>query len=536
MPSSILADVPQEAADRWPSNIAVVTPDERVTYAELQNAVRTFARGLLSLGVREGDRVGVLTLNRLEWFVANYAVQMVGATFVGLDTWYKREELEYALSKTDASTFITMASIGENQFLNSIEEIAPGIEAAEPGEIDTPELPFLQQVVTLDDPRSWTYSWNDVVERGETVSDARLDNATESVTPESIAYILFTSGTTGRPKPVVLDQDTVVTNAEAIGARMGWTPEDRLWFPLPLNFSFGACNGGVTPLLYGGTVIIQPGFDPVDGLETIEAEAATLMYAMEDLLRRLESADRDLTEKLESVRGCMSSGPTKLFERYETEYDVPMMPSYGLTENSSLCTVTAPDDHRDDKLEYHGQPLPATDVRVKDPETGAELSFGELGEIRVRSRATTQCYYKRPTLTRDLFDEEGFIETGDMGWLAPDGRVVFEGRAKDMIKTGGINVSPLEVKDLLESHDSVDEAAVFGVPGDEKKEVVGAAVRPAENQSVDEDALQEYCRERIAEYKVPQLIHIQEGDFPRTESRKVITQEVRESVIERYSE
>ncbi|MFC5973540.1 class I adenylate-forming enzyme family protein [Halomarina salina] len=519
------------AADEHADTEALVTADERLTYAELHDRVREFARGLLSLGVRTGDRVGVLLSNRVEWFVATYATERVGATMVGLNTWYKPDELRYALRQADVSTLVTLDSFLDNDYLEMLTSVDPAIVEGDGTNVNSTVLPVLQTVVVVGDAPSWTVHWDEVVDRADGVTGDRLAATAEAVEPDDEAYVLFSSGTTGRPKPIVLEHDGLVTNPRSIGARLGVDAGDRFWLGLPLFFSFAACNESITAFAHGATLVVQERFDAREAVDLVREEECTVLYGMGNMFKSMERLDTDLRAAFDSVRVALAVAPRPVRRRLEEEHGVDRaLNCYGLTEVSAICAITHHDSDERSRRETVGHPLANVDVRVKDPETDVEVAPGERGEIRIRSRTMFREYLKRPEKTREAFDEAGYFRTGDLGWLEADGRLVFEGRITDMIKTGGINVSPEEVRRVVGEHPGVEEAVVVGLPDDRRDEVVAAAVRPADGHDLTGDDVIEFCAERISAYKVPDVVVVRDEAFPRTDTGKVRTFEVREEL------
>jgi fatty-acyl-CoA synthase len=521
------------AAEVHADKEAIVTPDERITYSEFHEKVRMFARGLLDLGVRKGDRVGVLLSNRPEWFIATYAIERIGATMVGMNTWFKQDELQYVLRKADVSVLVTVDGFLDNNYLRMLSEIDPAITETTDCRVNSADLPVLQCVIVVDNAPSWAISWADVVSRADAVSSDRLDAVTAEILPSDDAYILFSSGTTGQPKPIVLCHDGLVTNPRSIGSRLGVSADDRFWLALPLFFSFAACNESITALAHGATLVLQRQFDPEVAIDRIEAEECTIVYGMGNMFKQMECVDADLNAAFESVQIGLVVSPVALRERLETEHGIDkVLTCYGLTEVSAICAITHHEDTLKKRLHTEGRPLANVDIRIKDPDSGAEVSPGEEGEICIRSRTMFREYLKMPQKTREVFDADGYFHTGDIGWLDPDGRVIFEGRMKDMIKTGGINVSPQEVQNVLHDHPAVSESVVVGLPDKEKDEVVAAVVRSDPNSDVSEDEIIMFCEERMAAYKVPSVVIIRETDFPRTDTGKVRKFEVQEELLE----
>lgn len=531
--SLVLNGMFDEVTEKHSDEVALVFEDDRYTYAELRDRIRSVARGLLSIGVRPGDRVGVLTSNRPEWFVATYAATRIGATMVGLNTWYQREELEYALDRTNVSTLVTMESFLEQEYLEMLEAIAPGLPDCDADRLNVPELPTLQHVLSIGGERSWTIPWDSLADRGANVSEKRLKAVADDVRRTDPAYVLFSSGTTGRPKPIVLKHEGIVTNAPSIGARVGVSETDRFWLGLPLFFSFAACNESVTAFSHGATIVLQERFEAGTTLDLIEREECTIVYGMGVMFREMESTDRDLEATFESVRRTLAIAPEPLQRRLEDEHGVDAVVSgYGLTETSAICAIASHEASQEIRTGTVGMPLANADVRIMDFETDTEVPPGEEGEIRVRSRTLFKEYDRDLELTRGAFDDEGYLRTGDVGRLTANGRLVFIGREKDVIKTGGINVSPQEVETTLERHSDVEEAVVVPVPDEGKDEVVGAMIRPPEGTTVDLDDVRAFAKERLAAYKVPTVLERHPDSFPRTSTGKVRKTELQDQLSE----
>lgn len=526
MPPETLSEMVDTVAAEHPDREALVADDRRLTYAEFRERTVAFARGLVDLGVGKGDHVGVLVSTRPEWFVATYALQYLGATAVGLNTWYSRRELERMLQKTEVSTLVTMDSFEGNAYLDTLEGIAPELTERDRDALHTETLPFLRRVVVLGESRSWTYAWEEVANRADRTPEAVVEAAADSVSPYDPAFIMFSSGTTGEPKAIVLKHDGLVTNPVGIGSRLDVTPEDRFWDPVPLFFSLASCHETITALYHGATIVLQERFDAAEAVDLIEREECTIMYGVHNMFRQIEALDVDLPESFESVRLLQGMAPPAVRERFVTDYGVDdTVTGYGLTETSAVATLLSTDDPFEKKLNTNGHPLPNADVRIRDPETGAAVPRGEEGEVYVRGRTLFEEYYNQPELTERALTNDGYLATGDLGRLDEDGRLVFEGRLKEMIKTSGINVSPKEVRNVLVQHPDVEDAVVFGLPDDRKDEIVAGAV--LSERELEREELVEFCRDRLASYKIPEVLEVMES-FPRTASGKTKTQAVRE--------
>ncbi|HUK63997.1 MAG TPA: fatty acid--CoA ligase family protein, partial [Dongiaceae bacterium] len=334
--------------------------------------------------------------------------------------------------------------------------------------------------------------------------------------------VLYTSGSTATPKGVTLAHGGVLANGFDIGERQRLTAADRLWLSVPLFWSFGSANALPAIMTHGGTVVLQESFEPGEALELLERERCSVYYGMANMARAiLEHPDRP-HHALATMRTGLTIGlPEDVAMTMEAVNARELCNVYGATETYGNCAVTDARDSRELRLTTQGLPLPGMQIRVVDPQTGRSLAAGEVGEFRVKGHVTPG-YYRDPEQTRAAFDEAGFFVTGDLGLLGEDGRVRFRGRLKEMIKTGGVNVAPLEVEGILLAHPAVKQAYVVGISDRARGEVGVAAVELHAGATASEDALRAYCRERLASYKVPARIVFRKAqEFPRTATGKV---------------
>jgi fatty-acyl-CoA synthase len=342
------------------------------------------------------------------------------------------------------------------------------------------------------------------------------------VTPEDLLYILYTSGSTATPKGVTLAHRGVIENGFGIGERQHLTAEDRLWLAVPLFWSFGSANALPAILTHGGTIVLQEAFEPGEALDLLEREGCTVYYGMANMARAiLEHPDRRRC-RLDRMRTGLTIGlPEDIALTMEAVGARELCNVYGSTETYGNCAVTDAHDPVEIRLTTQGLPLPGMDIRVVDPSGGGALPRGEIGELRVKGY-TTPGYYRDPEATRVAFDGGGYFATGDLGLVGDDGRVRFRGRLKEIIKTGGVNVAPLEVEGVLLAHPAIAQAHVVGLPDRARGEIVVAAVELRPGVSADSESIIAFCRDRLARYKVPaRLVFRAAADFPRTPTGKV---------------
>jgi fatty-acyl-CoA synthase len=530
--SRTLGDLLDEVAAARPDAEAVVFRGERLTYAALRARVDEAARALLALGVARGDRVAVLLPNRPEWLVAAFAAAKVGAITAAISTFSTPREITWALDHARPAAVVTMEAFRGRRYLAALRERCPELERAAPGSLRCEQLPELRAVVSVDGGHDGAVlSPADLGALGAAVPPGAVAAAQAAVGPADVCYILYTSGSTATPKGVTLAHGGVVENGFDIGERQRLTAADRLWLTVPLFWSFGSANALPAILTHGGTIVLQESFEPGEALALLDGERCTVYYGMANMARAiLEHPDRP-RRTLASMRTGLTIGlPDDIRMTMEALNAPELCNVYGATETYGNCAVTDAHDPLELRLTTQGRPLPGMRIRVVEPDTGRVLPAGEVGEFRVKGHVTPG-YYRDPEANRAAFDDDGYFRTGDLGRLGPDGRVRFRGRLKELIKTGGINVAPLEVEAVLMAHPAVKQAYVVGVPDRTRGEIALAAVELCEETAATPEALTAFCRERLASYKVPARIVFRRADeFPRTATGKVQKPQLRDEL------
>lgn len=522
---SLLASLAAEQPDA----IFLIDGERRFGFAQFRADARRLAKSLHALGVRRGDRVAILMGNRAEWLLVDFAVTTLGATLVALNTWWKARELHHALTVSGAAVLIMADRYHSQDFV------------AEIGAMN--ELPALGAIVCLGGrpPPGWLappvwaappvwLAYDELVAMGEDVTDAILDAAERSVREDDPAYILFTSGSTARAKAVPLLHGGLVRNMRGIGARLHLGRDDRLLMVVSLFWSFGCANALLAIMTHGGSVVLAERFDPAETLALIEHEHCTVLYAMPNMATALETHPdrprRDLSRLRTGI--TLPSAVPVLASMGIAE----ITSCYGLTEgygNSMVTDCKAPLEKR---ARTSGLALPGTEVEIVDPETRAPVARGVTGEIRVRGFVTPG-YLDDPEASRAAIDRDGWFYSGDLGWLEPDGHLRFVGRLKELIKTGGINVAPAEVEEVLHAHPSVRQAIVVGLPDPERDEVLAALVVLKDGAATTADELRRHCRALAAAYKTPRVIRfVVPEEVPLTDTGKVSRRLVRKALLE----
>jgi len=511
-----------EMAAARPHAEAVVSRDTRLTFAALRARVDELARALLAVGVGRGDRVAVLLPNRPEWLIAALATARIGAIVAAISTFSTARELGWALTHAGATALVTVEAFRGRGHLAALHDLCPELGRCAPGQLRSARLPQLRTVVCVDERRhDAVFSLDDLLARGAGL-DAALDVARRAVGPRDLCYILYTSGSTATPKGVTLAHGSLIDNGFGIGERQHLTPADRLWLAVPLFWSFGSANALPAILTHGGCVVLQESFEPGEALELLDRERCSVYYGMANMARAmLEHPDRP-RRRLAAMRTGLTIGlPEDIEMTMEAVGARELCNVYGSTETYGNCAVTDAHDPLTVRLHTQGQPLPGMEIRVVHPETRHALPRGEVGELCVRGHVTPG-YYGAPAQDAEAFDAAGYFLTGDLGLLDDDGRVRFRGRLKEMIKTAGVNVAPLEVEQVLLQHPAVKQAHVVGVPDRDRDEIVAAALELHTGAAADRDSILAFCRERLASYKVPrQLVFRTAEELPRTPTGKI---------------
>jgi fatty-acyl-CoA synthase len=521
--SRTLGDLLDEIASRSPRAEAVVYRDERLDYAGLKARAEEFARALLAVGVRRGDRVALLVTNRTEWLVAALGIAEIGAVIAAISTFSTSRELAWTLEHCSASALVTLDAFRGRSFLDALREICPELSGATPGELNSTALPPLRTIVAVTgEPPPGVFSLGDFLARAAAISSSELAAAQHAVRPEDICCILYTSGSTAAPKGVTLAHGKLIANGFDIGERMHLTAADRVWLAVPLFWSFGSANALPALMTHGGAIVLQESFEPGEALALIERERCTVYYGMANMARALREHPSHPGRRLGAMRTGLTIGPPEDIAMTIAALGADELCNvYGATETYGNCAVTDAQDPLDRRLESQGLPLPSMTIHAVDLVTREDLPPGETGELVVGG-CVTPGYFRAPELNAAAFDENGRFLTGDLGSIEIDGRVRFRGRLKEMIKTGGINVAPLEVEAVLLQHPDIVQAYVVGIPDATKGEIVAAAIEPRAGAASDPAAILTFCRARLASYKVPaRLVLRAASDLPRTPTGKI---------------
>jgi fatty-acyl-CoA synthase len=494
---------------------AAYAPTDRVTArmsrAELRAASRTAAKKLVGLGVGKGTRVGLLCPNRLDWLPIAFGALRIGAVLVPFSTLWKRDEIAYALAHGDVQVLVMVPRFLRHDYAKALHGIVRELGSGVAGQLRSPAAPALRRVVSLGEGATGLERWEDLA---ADAPDAFLDALEARVSPTDLATIFFTSGTTAQAKAVVHVHGALAISARRIAECLGTTREDAWWGHMPLFWSGGFIIGALQTLAGGGRIVLEEQVDPGSALALLESEACTIMAGWHQAGPLLDHPDWG-KRRIRLRKG--SNHP--LAERLMGP-DHLAVGMYGMSETATCVACARWDDPPAVRRETFGRPLAGMEIRIVDPDTGTPVAAGESGEIFVKGPTLMEGYYRVPR--SDTFDRDGFFKTGDLGFFDAAGCLHFATRLKDVIKTAGVNVAAVEVEEALEKHPAVKAAHVVGVPDPVRGENVAAFVVLQDHAAADPAALQAFCRESLASYKVPRHVFvIAEAEVPRTGTGKI---------------
>jgi len=525
-----LGAVLDEVAGIQGNRPAVFHFDDVISFGELQSRAREAARALLALGVKRGDRVGVLLGNEPDWLTMCFAAAYVGATYVPFNTWHKSSEIDWMLRHCGISVLVFAPTFLKQNFGALLASLIPELEKATPGDLKAAKYPQLRALVAHGAKVSGAFGWGDFLALAQGVSPEKFAKAAAAVSGDDIAYILYTSGSTAEPKGVMLNHRSLIENSFGLGGRRNINAEDRIWLGSPLFYGLGSANALPIALTHGAALVLQGSFDPGTAIRMIAQTEATTYYGTGNMTRAiLDHPDYDRRKVGSMKKGTAGTVPSYKHMTLVEMGVVHASSVYGLTESYGNATVSNHDDPVDAKINTCGTPLPGMEVRIVDPETLKPVAQGEIGLVTLRGHVTPG-YFQNPVETARAQLPDGFFNTGDLGRFDEAGRFLFHARLKEVLKSGGINVSPLEVEQLLTQHPDVKDAHVVGMPDKVLGELIVAFVQT--DGPVSEDSLRSFVKERAASFKVPHHVLVRtEEQLPRLASGKIARHQLVQEAI-----
>jgi len=516
--------------------------DIRWTYQDYRERANTVAKGLMALGLNKGDHIAVWAANLPEWPLLQMAAAKAGLVLVTINPVLRAAEVEYILKQGDIRALFFMARVREHDCLATIRSlIAPGTQQ---GEVTSERLPLLHSVCLLGAPpadilqqKDWRpLLFAEMVAGGERISDAVLSERQASVTPFDPAMMLYTSGTTGSPKGALLTHHSLLNNARFLARRWGVNQDAAMCVLVPFFHAMGCVAGTIADLLLGCSLHPLLAFDPLKALQVISRERCTFLAGAPTMITAIMQHPALSTYDLSSLKLIGTGGapvPVALMEQVKERLGADVFIGFGQTEATCGITTTLSDDSFELKAATVGIPLPHTEVKIINPETGTLVSIGDRGELCCRGYLVMAGYYKMPEKTAEAIDAEGWLHTGDLATMDGWGYVNIVGRLKDMVIRGGENLFPHEIEEFLIRYPKIADVQVVGVPDTFFGEELLAVIIPKAGEPLSEQELRAYCKGQISHQKIPRYFQFV-ASYPMTGSGKVQKFLLRENAIKAW--
>ncbi|WP_299768395.1 AMP-binding protein [uncultured Pseudoteredinibacter sp.] len=530
-----------EAAQKYPEREAIVACQQGVrwNYRELNQQAEQFAIALLEMGLEPGDRVGIWSPNNIEWVITQLATAKAGMVLVNINPAYRSSELAYALNKVECKALVLEHRFKTSNYVEMMAELAPEISQRGDQQLQSEGLPHLRELILIGkEAQSGYHLFSEALQSAQGKSSQRLESLATTLQADDPINIQFTSGTTGHPKGATLSHKNIVNNGYFVGEGIELTEQDRICIPVPLYHCFGMVMGVLAAISHGSCIVLpDEAFEAKTVLNAVQNEKCTALYGVPTMFNMVLDDENFSRYDLSSLRTGIMAGatcPVVLMNRVIAEMhmkDVTIC--YGMTETSPVSFQTLIGDSLEKQTTTVGQVHPLLEVRIVD-ENNQTVARGEKGEICTRGYSVMHGYWNDEEKTQEAIDVEGWMHTGDLGIIDSDGYCMIVGRLKDMIIRGGENVYPREVEEFLYHHEAIAEVQVFGIPSERFGEEVCAWVQLKPGAELSEDDIKEYCKGKIAHYKVPRYYRFVE-EYPMTVTGKIQKFVMRDEMIQSMS-
>jgi len=516
----------KSTVSKFPERTAAVFCEQSIrwTYSEFDKAVDELAKGLHQLGIGKGDRVGIWSPNRYEWLLTQFATARLGIILVNINPAYRAFELEYALNKVGCIGLIMSPKFKTSNYVDILNDLAPELYKCQAGELKAANLPYLRAVICMgEEHHAGMMTFDDLLSSGASVSTGQLDAISKSLDCNDPINIQFTSGTTGLPKGASLTHKNIVNNAHFVTAAMEFTEVDRLCIPVPFYHCFGMVMGTLGCVTKGAAMVVpSEGFEPSNTLKAVSDEQCTALFGVPTMFVAELDLPNFATYDLSQLRTGIMAGapcPIEVMKNVQSLMNMSGVTiAYGMTETSPVSFQSNVDDPLEKRVSSVGRIHPHVDVKIVD-ENGKTVPVGEQGELLTRGYSIMLGYWDDAEHTSEVIDQEGWMHTGDLATIDPEGYCNITGRVKDMICRGGENIYPREVEEFLYTSPFVSQVQVFGIPDNKYGEVTCAWVIPKIGEDGSEQDVIDFCKGRIAHYKVPTYVRLVE-EFPMTVTGK----------------
>jgi fatty-acyl-CoA synthase len=520
-----------DCARRYGDRDLLIFRERRISARQLEVEVEHLALGLLALGIQKGDNVAVWLPNLPETCVTELAIARIGAAMTAINTRYKASELEYVLRQSDSSALILMPQFLTQDFVAVLRDVIPEFPTSKPGELNAAAAPLLKSLIVLGEAQPGMFGYSKVLQMGRDRLP-ELHSREQEVTPDDVVLLQYTSGTTAFPKAAMLAHGQVLRNAAQMAVRAGIDDSDRVLSAMPMFHVGGSVCALLGALTMGYTLYMGPVFDAGKTLELIESEQITTYIGLESMFIALRGHEDFSRRSRASLRKGWTAGTSSILRMVADEIGIQYIcPLFGLSEGSPNVCICDWRDPVEKRMNTMGRPQPDVEIKIIDPATEEEVPTGQKGEICFRGYNVMRGYYKKPDETARAIDKDGWLHTGDVGFMDADGFITWTGRLKDIVRVGGENISAVEVENFLCGHPSIQAAVVIGIPDERLGEVCMAFIQTSPNTSLTEEEVIAFCKGRVSGFKIPRKVRFV-NEFEMTGSGKIMKFAMRKKVLE----
>lgn len=525
-------------ASETPDHEFIVYPDRdlRFTYSQFNDRVDKMAKGLISIGVKPGDKVGIWATNVPDWSTFMYASAKIGAILVTVNTSYKLSELEYIIRNADLHTLCIIDGYRDSDYVNMVFELVPELRTCVRGELVSSRFPELKNVVFIGPQKhKGMYNTHELMLIGSYMPDDEMNQLRSAISCHDVVNMQYTSGTTGFPKGVMLSHHNIVNCGQSTGDCMNYTQADRLLVCVPMFHCFGCVLAMCAVITHGSTMVFVEEFDPLMVLASVQKEKCTALYGVPTMFIAELNHPMFSMFDLSTLRTGIMAGslcPIETMNQVMNRMNCrDLIIVYGLTESSPGMTATRISDPAEIRATTVGTNYPGVEVKIFNPETGEECPPEVQGEICCRGYNVMKGYYNNPEATAQAIDKDGWLHSGDLAVKTKEGFYRITGRIKDMIIRGGENIYPREIENFLYQLPQIEMVEVAGIADNKYGEIVGAFIKLKKDQTLTQEDVQEFCRGKIARMKIPKHV-IFVDEFPKTASGKIQKYKLRQMGLE----
>ena len=532
-----VGNIVENSAKKNPEKIALINSDGsiRYSYKELCTIIDNLAKALIDMGVKKGDKVAIWSVNSVEWVIAQIAISRAGAMMVTVNPHENPQIIEHLIFNSDSVSMVMMEGVKGTENVEMLMNVlCPELkDSSDKTNLKLKKFPLLKSIImsTTEHVYPGILAWEEVIERGSHCDDSLLETRQKEIGWEDHVHMIYTSGTTGLPKGVPLSHKNTITNALGMTQKMGILPDDKFCLQPPLFHTFGCIAGVIVAFINGCSIMVMEKFLPEITLQMIEKEKCTVLSGVPTMfvgfLKAYEAGNYNIPDLRTGIIAGAAS-PKGLIGNIITKMGMSgLIQAYGLTESSPCIAASDHGDSIEQKENTVGHLIPGVQLKLLDENTGEEVPKGQVGELVVKGDNVMRGYYKLPEETAKSLDQDGWLRTGDVGYIREDGCITLTSRIKDIIIRGGENIYPAEIENILMDHEAVEENYAVGVPDNVKGEEIMAFIKLKPGKTVTEADIKAFCKSRMATHKIPKYVSFTDT-FPVSSTGKVLKRELRD--------